>query len=269
MRTQEVASATLKEIHRIFDDLRTRRDIWEIFNDWLAMFAIAISNSVDFAHRDYREKAYMDIVKKYSQKDLEKLSTLCSKLVEIMEYHATKGRLLDVLGDIFHELAIHNKLKGQFFTPQEIADMMGKIVGFENDLISQKGYVAVAEPSAGSGACVLGYANAMRERGFSYSTQLVVQAKDIDPKCVHMAYIQLSLYGIPAVIIQGDTLADTEIARWYTPIYILDGWSMRLRMDRLRGLIGNQEPKLQNKTPQEVATPVFSTNEKTGQLSLF
>jgi hypothetical protein len=39
-----------------------------------------------------------------------------------------------------------------------------------------------------------------------------------------MAYIQLSLYGIPAVIIRGETLSLKEYTRWYTPAYILGNW---------------------------------------------
>jgi hypothetical protein len=32
-----------------------------------------------------------------------------------------------------------------------------------------------------------------------------------------MAYIQLSLYGIPAMVIHGNTLTMEEWDRWYTP----------------------------------------------------
>ena len=33
----------------------------------------------------------------------------------------------------------------------------------------------------------------------------------------YMAYIQLSLYGIPAMVIHGNTLTMEEWDRWYTP----------------------------------------------------
>jgi len=42
-----------------------------------------------------------------------------------------------------------------------------------------------------------------------------------------MAYVQLSLYGIPAVVIHGNTLTLDEWSHWYTPLYILHGWGMR------------------------------------------
>lgn len=57
--------------------------------------------------------------------------------------------------------------------------------------------------------------------------QLVVTAVDVDLKCVHMAYLQFSLYGIPAVVIHGNTLSVEEWSRWYTPIYIVNGWTRK------------------------------------------
>lgn len=49
-------------------------------------------------------------------------------------------------------------------------------------------------------------------------------ATDIDLKCVYMCYLQLSLYGIPAVVIHGNTLTLEEWSRWFTPVYIAHGW---------------------------------------------
>lgn len=56
---------------------------------------------------------------------------------------------------------------------------------------------------------------------------MVVTATDVDIKCVWMTYLQLSLYGIPAVVIHGNSLSMQEHSRWYTPVYILDGWVWR------------------------------------------
>lgn len=56
---------------------------------------------------------------------------------------------------------------------------------------------------------------------------MVAYCCDIDIKCVYMAYIQLSLYGIPAVVVHGNSLTVEEWSKWYTPIYLLDGWPLR------------------------------------------
>ena len=42
-----------------------------------------------------------------------------------------------------------------------------------------------------------------------------------------MTYLQLSLYGIPAVVIHGNTITQEQWSIWYTPIYILDRWMFK------------------------------------------
>lgn len=67
----------------------------------------------------------------------------------------------------------------------------------------------------------------------NYQQHMHVVAQDLDEKAVHMAYVQLSLMHIPAVVIHGNTLSLEERARWYTPAHILGGWGWRLaRADR-------------------------------------
>jgi hypothetical protein len=56
-----------------------------------------------------------------------------------------------------------------------------------------------------------------------------VTAVDVDPKCVHMSYLQFSLLHIPAVIIHGNSLSLEEFGRWYTPAHIMNGWNWKLR----------------------------------------
>lgn len=87
--------------------------------------------------------------------------------------------------------------------------------------IEKKGYITVCEPCIGSGGMVLGAAKAMANWKMNYQTQMLVTGIDIDMKCVQMAYLQLSLLGIPAVIIHGNNLTNEVWSRWYTPAYIL------------------------------------------------
>ena len=63
----------------------------------------------------------------------------------------------DVLGDIFHELELHNERKGQFFTPFPICQMMAKMTLGENaqDIITKKGFVTLSEPACGTGAMII------------------------------------------------------------------------------------------------------------------
>lgn len=44
---------------------------------------------------------------------------------------------------------------------------------------------------------------------------------DIDQRCVHMTYLQLSLIGVPAIVYQRDTLTMKTWQKWETPAYIM------------------------------------------------
>jgi hypothetical protein len=44
-----------------------------------------------------------------------------------------------------------------------------------------------------------------------------------------MTYLQLALYGVPAVVIHGNSITCEEFSRWYTPVYILGGWVWKQR----------------------------------------
>lgn len=83
------------------------------------------------------------------------------------------------------------------------------------------------EPSCGSGILCLEYAQMLFEQGFNPCNQVVIQAADLDKRRVHMTYIQLAFYGIPAVIVRGDSLLLKEYDRWYTPVYIWNNWIWR------------------------------------------
>lgn len=171
----------------------------------------------------------MATVKRYSKEEVNLFPEMLAKLVMVMEKCVQKGDMQDVMGPIFHELNLHSKYKGQFFTPQNISDMMAKMLVSEKDMdVERRGFTTICEPACGSGVMVISFAKAMQEAGYNYCRQMVVECTDIDLKCVHMAYIQLSLYGIPAVVIHGNSLAMEEWSRWYTPVYILERWTEKM-----------------------------------------
>jgi len=202
-------------------------DKWDVFRDFCALSALSISNAVDKAQYDVREARYMEIVKRYDKEAVDMFSKLLGMLAGALEEDTT-----DVLGQLFHDLELHNKWVGQFFTPIHVADMMGRIsiVGME-EKIKEQGFVTVSEPAAGAGAMVLGLAKAMKEAGYNYQEQMHVTAVDIDERCAHMCYLQLSLLGIPAVVVHGNTLSLEEFGRWYTPAHVWGGWGWKLQND--------------------------------------
>ena len=201
--------------------LSSRRSTWQVFSDFCEISAITISNSINRSNWNEREKRYLEIIKTYNKAEIDLFADMFGKLIMKLEKNSLSGELDDVLGGLFHELGLHNKWTGQFFTPMNICNAMSEMtVGNCDEVIKKKGYITVGEPSVGSGAMVLGIANALDKKGYNHQKHMRVTATDIDIKCVHMAYIQFALHGIPAIVVHGNSLILEEWDKWYTPTYV-------------------------------------------------
>ena len=246
-------------IVKLIQKVGYRHGTWKVFEDFVAMSAISFSNAVDWLQSGEREKQYMEIVGKYTKEEVNDFPQMLAHLA-----NALSNGLDDVLGKIFHALELHNEYNGQFFTPIHICEFMGKVtIGEDDELVKDKGYISVAEPCCGSGAMIIGFAKGFQESGYNYQQQMVVHATDIDLKCVHMCYLQLSLLHIPAVIIHGNSLTLEEWSRWYTPAYILGSWKWRNYLSAESKVESEQSDKEPTKYDVELKA------DKDGQLSLF
>lgn len=217
-----------KELAKLLNSFYGRHNHWQVFSDFCEMGAITFSNAVDFTQREKREERYLQIVKGYNREELDKFARGLASLTMALD-----DGFCDVLGRTFHDLELHNKWAGQFFTPYDVSRMMANMtIGEGEDIkarIAQRGFVTAQEPAVGSGSMVIALAQAMRDAGINYQQHLHVTAIDVDVKCVHMAYLQFALLHIPAVIVHGNTLSLEEYGHWYTPAHILDGWNWKLR----------------------------------------
>ena len=61
----------------------------------------------------------------------------------------------------------------------------------------------------------------LKDRGLNPQRCMYVTAQDLDWKGVYMTYVQLSLLGIKAVAVQGDTLTEPYNDRNYPPERVL------------------------------------------------
>lgn len=230
------------------------------------MGAIAVSNSVDRRQAADREARYMSIVGKYSKDEQNKIAELLGMLVMELERDPR-----DVLGETFHELELHNTYKGQFFTPYPLCQMMARMTvdGDTKEKIERRGFIQAAEPACGSGAMVLALADALKSDGINYQQHLHVTATDLDIRCVHMAYLQMSLMHIPAVVVHGNTLSLEEFGHWYTPAHFMGLWDWKLKRERAIETIA----EVTQAEPDPVAEPVKITpkpkNHNPQQLTLF
>lgn len=74
---------------------------------------------------------------------------------------------------------------------------------------------------------ILSFAKALQKRHINYQQNLLVEATDISDVCAYMTYIQLSLYGIPAIVCCGDTLSQKMRFKMETPLFFLQYWKFR------------------------------------------
>lgn len=246
-RDRTTSAAQVKEIAKALRRCSGSRGLWDVFADFLYMSARTIANTCDLAQRDKREAEFIAVAARHEPATVATFTEVFGMIVGALDdggQHFT-----DVLGRVFHELELHNTHVGQFFTPYDLClAMAGFTIGDEvATTVRDKGFVTVNEPACGSGAMVIAFAEEMLRRGLNPQRQLHVVAQDIDERSVHMTYLQLSLLGIPAVVIWGDTLALEERARWYTPMHILGGWSMRLRARAAEVIPGGSPPVAEEK----------------------
>lgn len=235
---------------KLINQLSYRHSAYRVFSDFVEMSALAFSNSVDKGKFEEREKRYMEIVGKYKKEEVYEFPKLLGMLVNHME-EAPR----DVLGEIFHALELHNERKGQFFTPYPICRMMAKMVIAESydDIISKYGFITLSEPACGTGAMVIATAHELKDRNINYQQVIHTTATDIDPMCVHAAYVQFSLLHIPAVVVHGDTLRMEEWGHWYTPAHVIGNWDHKLKF--------KQQYKLMKGIIDEITTPTQETNK--------
>jgi len=216
----------LKSITNLIQKVAQNRSVSRVFTEFLEMSAITIANSLNLIRDDIwdkREKRYIEIIRSYSKEHQKLFPEMFGYLVQELEKRATTTGPEDVLGHLYYELGLSDKLRAQLFTPQNISDCMARMIIGEG-IIPECGYISMAEPSCGSGVMLTSMCKAMRDIGLNYNKQLLVIATDIDIVCVHMTYLQLSLYGVPAVVIHGNSLTGEEWSRWQTPLYTLHGW---------------------------------------------
>jgi hypothetical protein len=213
---------------KIMQELAHRHSTWQVFADFCEMTALAFSNAVDRAHRDKREARYMQIVPRYKPEELKRFPEMLGILTDEMATEVS-----DILGRTYHELELHNKWAGQYFTPYPVCQMMAKMTLHPEEdvraIIERRGFVTASEPAAGSGAMVIALAQELRAMDINYQQHLHVTAVDVDAKCVHMAYAQFTLLHIPAVIVHGNSLSLEEWDHWYTPAHIMGGWKWKLK----------------------------------------
>lgn len=240
MRRQEQQR---KEFAQKLRGLSGRFNTWEIWSDFVMMFAIAISNAFDKSHYDAREETYLKIINKYDEKERMVFPELVVDVTNALESDPEQ----DFLGGVYMELELGNHWIGQFFTPYDVCVCMAKITVEDTvERVKRDGVITLNDCACGAGATLIAGIHEIRrqlsEAGYNWQNHVLVAAQDIDYTTGMMCYIQLSLLGCAAYIKIGNTITDpmcegdNKENYWYTPMYFSDVWIMRRQwraLDRL------------------------------------
>ncbi len=225
----------VKEMAKIFDSYRYKHGVHRVFEDFLEVAAITISNTVDLPNWQRREDRYMEIIKQYDRDEADTFAKLIAVLTNAMQY-----KIDDYLGRVFMELELYDSFKGQFFTPISVASLMAKLTAVDAaELIAERGFIRVNEPAAGGGVTLLAFINELQTMECNPQQTVQVFAQDLDKKAVHMTYIQLSLLGINLTITHGDTLTQERWDTWRSPGYFFQ-WGYGIGKTQLDHSIDSQ-----------------------------
>lgn len=240
------------EMIRLVNSIGYRHPTWQVWQDFVFMAAIAISNVVDASNREERERQYMKTAEKYNPDELNKFSEMLSVLVLALEENPEQ----DFLGKIFMGLNLGNHWKGQFFTPYSVCQLMSEInVSTAEQKIDLNGWCSVSDPACGAGATLISMANTLRKKGVDFQRNVIFAAQDIDVTAALMCYLQLSLLGCSGVIVIRDTLLHPMTGNvlfqggsdtWLTPMYFHEVWRFRRMAAMLDGLCNRQISKKQS-----------------------
>ena len=265
-----VRSIEQTEFVKKFEALSGRYSVRQIWEDWVVMSAISISNVVDQTHAPEREKHYMTLASKYKPQELNVFAELFVDFINAMDSNPDQ----DFLGGMYMAVGMGNEHAGQLFTPYSVCKCMAKMTAPNiPGEVEKRGWISVCDPACGAGALLVAFANECLLQNVNYQTSVLFVAQDIDYLVGCMCYLQLSILGCAGYVKIGDSLArpctshdsrglipvdDGNI--WYTPFFFREEWhtrrlaaSMALLFSRLPATPATEEPATEESP--EIAAP--------------
>lgn len=245
------------------------RSLYTMFRDFCELAALSLSNAVDLAQYEQREAWYLQIVKGYKADEVARFPEMLACIVQSLE----EG-MKDCLGELFMSLNLGNDRAGQFFTPYHVSVLMAKMLsGDAVQKCKERGFVRMMEPAVGAGGMVIATAQAIANEGINYQQAMHATCIDVDAAAVHMAYVQLSLLHIPAIIIHGNALTLEQWGVWLTPAHVLDFWAAKLKRNASAGqeqaVKADHAVLAMNEAVKQQVCEVAAVRAGMGQLTLF
>ena len=213
------------EFQKALKSLSHRHHLWQVWSDFCELSALSIANSVDMGpEHERREQRYLRIMERYEGDEPHQLGQMLGMVTVGLE-----GMDCDFLGESFMELDLGSQWGGQFFTPFELCQAMAKlqVMPSAEQTAFERGFITLHDPACGAGAMLIGVARALHDAGLNYQQTMHATCIDVDSTAAHMAYIQLSLLHIPAVVVVGNTLTREMRERFVTPAHLMGIWDRK------------------------------------------
>lgn len=164
-----------------------------------------------------REDEYREAVAGWERAELEVLQGAFPLLVAEME----ENPHVDLLGPAYEALGSPaDRLgRGEFYTPQAVSDLVAELnVEDAGRDWPEERPLSLLEPACGSGGMVLSFVKAMHRRGIPPS-RVRVKAWDVSKTACDMAYTNLTLWGVPATVVWGNSLSGEVTRGWRNPLW--------------------------------------------------
>lgn len=198
-------------------------DMVSVFTEFVdIMFCSLVHGNVEYEGRP--------LFQKNREKKIEGVKTA----LEVLGEEMMQAPFRDLLGAVHQEIS---SVKGRqalasFYTPDDICRLVGLLgadVGEMKRRIGSGETVSLYDPACGSARMVLALAGELGD----LRQGLRVTCVDIELTACRMAYINLSMWGIPAEVYHGDTLRGQYWGGWRTRPLALE-LAMKEETQRLR-----------------------------------
>lgn len=232
----------------------TRSSSVTVFADFCRIAACTLAAGL-------REEEYLETIKPYTKDELIGFSRAFALLIEDMEARP----FTDLLGPYYTEISSKSsaQARGEFYTPPPVCELMTKMVCDPAEAIAKGKLITVNEPACGSGGTVLALAKQfspiIQGGDDSHVGLLRATCQDISPVAVDMCYINTTLWGVPALMIWGDTLRMTINKKWPNVHWLRVGEDQRQALEEVSRL-SEQMPNAQERKEDVVSKASESTS---------
>jgi hypothetical protein len=175
---------------QLMEQLARRHGVQAVFSDFLTLLVCAFSLG-------QREEEYLATIRRYEKPEAYRFSEALAALT--VEMTGDGSGMVDVLGDYFERFLSFGR-NGQFFTPQNICDMMARL---QNPVHALQ---RILDPACGSGRMLMAMAKLNRHALF--------YGADNDRNCALMTVVNLTLNSMYGEVSWMNSITNQYYAGW-------------------------------------------------------